>query len=152
MKNIIKNIIIIIELIIIIALIIYIILISNKNKTILETSDNSTLETNTNIENNTNTSLKKEYIKTYSIIEKLDISNESGNYDYYVIKEFQDDDPLVIKVDNKYNLEERKNYEFVLYGIKNDEKNYSQSEIFKNFEITDIRETNKTGLEQTQDL
>ena len=149
MKSMIKNIIIIIELIIIIALIIYIILINNKIKTISETSDNST---NTNIENNTNTSPKKEYIKTYSIIEKLDISDESGNYDYYVIKEFQDDYPVVVKIDNKYNLEERKNYEFVLYGIKDDEKTYSQSEIFKDFEITDIRETNKTGLDQTQDL
>ncbi len=149
MKSMIKNIIIIIELIIIIALIIYIILINNKIKTISETSDNST---NTNIENNTNTSQKKEYIKTYSIIEKLDISDATGSYNYYVIKEFQDDDPVVVKIDNKYNLEEDKNYEFILYGIKNDEKNYSQSEIFKDFEITDIRETNKTGLEQIQDL
>lgn len=149
MKNMIKNIVIIIELIFIIALIIYIILISNKNKTISETSDNST---NTNIENNTNTSQKKEYIKTYSIIEKLDISDETGSYNYYVIKEFQDDDPIVVKIDNKYNLEEDKNYEFVLYGIKDDKKTYSQSEIFKDFEIIDIKETNKTGLEQTQDL
>ena len=147
MKNMIKNIIIIIELIYIIALIIYIILISNK--TISETSDNST---NTNIENNTNTSQKKEYIKTYSIIEKLDISDETGIYNYYVIKEFQDDDPIVVKIDNKYNLEEDKNYEFVLYGIKDDKKTYSQSEIFKDFEITGIKETNKTGLEQIQDL
>ena len=32
------------------------------------------------------------------------------------------------------------------------EKTYTQNEIFENFEIQDIRKTDKTGLDQIQDL
>ena len=37
------------------------------------------------------------------------------------------------------------------YG-KEEEKTYTQNEIFENFEIQDIRKTDKTGLDQIQDL
>lgn len=95
---------------------------------------------------------KREYIKTYNIIEKLNLSDETGNYDYYVIKQFQVDDPVVIKVDNQYNLEQGKNYEFVLYGVKKEEITYLPNKIFEDFEIKNIVETDKTGLEQIQDF
>ncbi len=95
---------------------------------------------------------KREYIKTYNIIEKLNLSDETGNYDYYVIKQFQVDDPVVIKVDNQYNLEQGKNYEFVLYGVKKEEITYLPNKIFEDFEIKNIVKTDKTGLEQIQDF
>lgn len=59
---------------------------------------------------------------------------------------------MLIKVLNTYNLEKDKNYEFVLYGIKNENQKYTQNEIFKNFEIKNIVETDKIGLEQIQEL
>ena len=84
---------------------------------------------------------------------ELDISDESGNYDFYAIRQFQDNDnPVLIKVEKKYNLEEGENYEIVLYGVKEEEKTYTQNEIFENFEIQDIKKTDKTGLDQIQDL
>lgn len=91
-------------------------------------------------------------MKTYNVIEKLDITDETGTYNYYVIKQFQEDEPVLIKVSNTYNLEKSKNYEFVLYGIKNESHKYTQNEIFENFEIKNIVETDKIGLEQIQEL
>lgn len=104
------------------------------------------------LDENDNKEEKREYIKTYNVIEKLDITDETGIYNYYVIKQFQDDEPVLIKVLNTYNLEKDKNYEFVLYGIKNENQKYTQNEIFKNFEIKNIVETDKIGLEQIQEL
>ena len=40
----------------------------------------------------------------------------------------------------------------VLLGIKNDNIKYTQNEIFEDFEIKDIRESDKIGLEQIQEL
>lgn len=95
---------------------------------------------------------KREYIKTYNVIEKLDIVDETGKYNYYVIKQFQDSEFVLIRVPNTYNLEKEKNYEFVLYGSKIKDKKYTQNEIFENFEIKNITETDKIGLEQIQEL
>ena len=147
-----ENVVVVIfETIVIVVLILYITVGFNQTR-INTVSDNNVTEVDTKTNYALDDLEKREYIKTYNIIEKLDLSDETGNYDYYVIKEFQVDDPVVIKVDNKYELEEGKNYEIVLYGIKIDGKTYSQSEIIDNFEIKDIKQTDKTGLEQTQDI
>ena len=148
-----KNIIIIIETIAIVVLIIFLILSSNEVNTNTE-NNNSIQNSNTiNNEAGSENAEKKEYIKTYNIVEKLDITDENGNYDFYVVKQFQDnDEPVLIKVANTYDLEQGENYEFVLYGVKEDGKTYSQNEIFENFEIIDIRKTDKQGLDQTQDF
>lgn len=147
-----ENVVVVIfETIVIVVLILYITVGFNQTR-INTVSDNNVTEVDTKTNYALDDLEKREYIKTYNIIEKLDLSDETGNYDYYVIKEFQVDDPVVIKVDNKYELEEGKNYEIVLYGVKIDGKTYSQSEIIDNFEIKDIKQTDKTGLEQIQDI
>lgn len=149
MENKTKNITIVIEAVIIVVLIFFMILGNNKTNTETGNSNPNTQGT----ENIAEDAEKAEYIKTYNIIEKLDISDESGNYDFYVIRQFQDNDnPVLIKVEKKYNLEEGENYEIVLYGVKEEGKTYTQNEIFENFEIQDIRKTDKTGLDQIQDL
>ena len=40
----------------------------------------------------------------------------------------------------------------MLFGIKKDNMKYTQIEIFDNFEIKNIIETDKIGLEQIQEL
>ena len=95
---------------------------------------------------------KKEYIKTYNVVEKINIDDETGEINYYVLKQFQDDNLVIVKIKNTYNLEINQNYEFVLYGEKDEGKTYSQNDIFENFEIKDIRKTDKVGLEQIQDF
>lgn len=104
------------------------------------------------LDENDNKEEKREYVKTYNVIERLDITDETGDYNYFVIKQFQDNEPVLIKVSNTYNLEKDKNYEFLLYGSKIKDKKYTQNEIFENFEIKNIVETDKTGLEQIQEL
>ena len=59
---------------------------------------------------------------------------------------------MMFSINPAYDLEQGENYEFVLYGVKEDGKTYSQNEIFENFEIIDIRKTDKQGLDQTQDF
>ena len=95
---------------------------------------------------------KREYVKTYNVIERLDITDETGIYNYYIIKQFQDNEPVLIKVSNNYKLEKNKNYEFVLYGVKKDNIKYTHNEIFDNFEIKNIIETDKIGVEQIQEF
>ena len=149
MENKTKNIIIMIEAVIIVALIVFMVLGNSETNTKTGNSNLNTQET----ENISEDTEKLEYIKTYNIIQKLDISDETENYDFYVIQQFQDNDnPVLIKVEKTYNLEEGENYEIVLYGVKEEEKTYTQNEIFENFEIQDIRKTDKTGLDQIQDL
>ena len=149
MENKTKNIIIVIEAVIIVALIVFMVIENNETNTKTGNSNLNTQET----ENISEDTEKLEYIKTYNIIQKLDISDETENYDFYVIQQFQDNDnPVLIKVEKTYNLEEGENYEIVLYGVKEEGKTYTQNEIFENFEIQDIRKTDKTGLDQIQDL
>ena len=149
MENKTKNIIIVIEAVIIVALVFFMILENNKTNTKTGNSNQSTQGT----ENIAEATEKAEYIKTYNILEKLDISDESGNYNFFVIRQYQDNDnPVLIKVEKKYNLEEGENYEIVLYGVKEEGKSYTQNETFENFEIQDIRKTDKIGLDQIQDL
>lgn len=149
MENKTKNIIIVIEAVIIVALIVFMVLGNSETNTKTGNSNLNTQET----ENISEDTEKSEYIKTYNIIQKLDISDETENYDFYVIQQFQDNDnPVLIKVEKTYNLEEGENYEIILYGVKEEGKTYTQNEIFDNFEIQDIRKTDKTGLDQIQDL
>ena len=147
MENKTKNIIIVIEVVIIVVLIVFMVLENNKTSTKIGNSNLNTQEKETIVKE------KVKYIKTYNVIEKLNINDENENYDFYVIKQFQDNDnPVLIRVEKKYNLEEGENYEIVLYGVKEEGKTYTQNEIFENFEIKDVRKTDKTGLEQIQEL
>lgn len=152
MKNKTKNAIIILQMIFIATFILYIALERGWTKSLDNGSNDNIVQVDGKTNNSTGEVEKREYIKTYNIIEKLDLSDETGKYNYYVIKEFQVDEPIVIKVDNKYDLEQGKNYEIVFYGVKIDGKTYSQSEIIDNFEIKDIKQTDKTGLGQIQDI
>ena len=147
-----ENVVIVIfESIVIAVLILYITVGFNQTR-INTVSENNVIEVDSKTNYAQDELEKREYIKTYNIIEKLKLSDETGNYDYYVIKQFQVDAPVVIKVDKQYNLEQGKNYEFVLYGVKKEEITYLPNKIFEDFEIKNIVETDKTGLEQIQDF
>ena len=147
-----ENVVIVIfESIVIAVLILYITVGFNQTR-INTVSENNVIEVDSKTNYAQDELEKREYIKTYNIIEKLNLSDETGNYDYYVIKQFQVDAPVVIKVDKQYNLEQGKNYEFVLYGVKKEEITYLPNKIFEDFEIKNIVETDKPGLEQIQDF
>ena len=86
-----------------------------------------------------------------TIKEKLKETDTTGQYNYYVISQFQTNELALIKLENTYKLEENKNYEFSFEGTKINEQDYTIQEIFSGFKITNIKQTNKLGLEQRQD-
>lgn len=104
------------------------------------------------LENTENITAKITFVRTYNIVSDLQRTDTSGQYKYYVIDQFQMDNPIVIKVESSYNLNENENYEFTFEGTKTEGKEYTIQEIFDNFKIVDIQSTDKEGLEQRQDV
>lgn len=104
------------------------------------------------LENTENITAEITFVRTYNIVSDLQKTDSSGQYKYYVIDQFQMDNPIVIKVESSYNLNENENYEFTFEGTKTEGKEYTIQEIFDNFKIVDIQSTDKEGLEQRQDV
>lgn len=104
------------------------------------------------LENTENITEEITFVRTYNIVSDLQRTDTSGQYKYYVIDQFQMDNPIVIKVESSYNLNENENYEFTFEGTKTEGKEYTIQEIFDNFKIVDIQATDKEGLEQRQDV
>lgn len=136
-----KNIVIVILVLVIIAGIAFIALNFNK-----------IAEHDKPIENKDNITEEITFVRTYNIVANLQRTDSSGQYKYYVIDQFQMDNPIVIKVESSYNLNENENYEFTFEGTKTEGKEYTIQEIFDNFKIVDIQATDKEGLEQRQDV
>ena len=136
-----KNVIIVILVLVIIAGIAFIALNFNK-----------IAEHEEQIENTENITEEITFVRTYNIVSDLQRTDSSGQYKYYVIDQFQMDNPIVIKVESSYNLDENENYEFTFEGTKTEGKEYTIQEIFDNFKIVDIQATDKEGLEQRQDV
>lgn len=136
-----KNVIIVILVLVIIAGIAFIALNFNK-----------IAEHEEQIENTENITEEITFVRTYNIVSDLQRTDSSGQYKYYVIDQFQMDNPIVIKVESSYNLNENENYEFTFEGTKIEGKEYTIQEIFDNFKIVDIQATDKEGLEQRQDV
>lgn len=101
---------------------------------------------------NANQQLKEVYFtRTYYVVKDLELTDHTGNFHYYVINQFQEDDPTVIKVENQFILEENKNYEFTFRGEIIEKEDYKIKDIFDNLDIIQIKETDKTGLDQVQE-
>lgn len=98
---------------------------------------------------NKNTIDLKSFIRTYNIL-KVTESNDA-NYIYLTIRQFQEEEVQTVKIEKKLcpNIVEGKNYEFTI------KPNYRMEDdilsIFNNSQILEIKETDKIGLEQTQD-
>lgn len=92
------------------------------------------------------------FIRTYEVVADLKMPDETGNFHYYTIKQYQNEEPVVIKIENKYKLEENQNYEFTFTGTVPSKsfQYFSISEIFEKFTIVDIVKTEKEGSDQVQ--
>lgn len=77
-----------------------------------------------------------------TIIENLEKEDTTGEYNYYVVKNIDEDNPVVVKIDKKYELQANTNYEFEFSGPKkayylnNDDMRY----IFELCEIINIKQ------------
>ena len=96
-------------------------------------------------------SIDVEFVRTFIVKANLNYTDATGEYNFYAVDQFQDFDPIVIKVDKNYKLQVNQNYEFTFSGSKIEGKDYSTKDIFDTFTITNIEKTNKVGLDQTQD-
>lgn len=88
--------------------------------------------------------------RVYTVISNLNnMTDDSGEYNYYVIEQFQMDNPTVIRLNKKHGeLKENTNYEFELYGAKELlEDTEDLSNIFNSCQILSIQETDKVGLD-----
>ena len=94
-----------------------------------------------------------QFTRTYQVIADLDRTNESGTDQYYVVAQFQQEEPILIKVNKEYSLEENKNYEFTFEGsiTVGENKKRDNATIFQEFAIKNIVETDKVGLDQIQE-
>ena len=114
---------------------------SEKVETVVENEEtifNNTLEN------------KDDFTKTYNVLNLAESDDE--NYLYLTIKQFQNDEVETVKVLKSLanGVEANKNYEFTFqYGNENIEDNIKS--IFENATLVQIKETDKTGLEQVQD-
>lgn len=98
---------------------------------------------------NKNTVNLNSFIRTYNIL-NVSESNDN-NFIYLTIRQFQDEEVQTVKVEKKLcpNIAEGKNYEFTIkpnYRVED-----SILSIFSNSTILEIKETDKTGLEQIQE-
>ncbi len=91
------------------------------------------------------------FIRTYRVVADLNETDQTGQYNFVVVEQYQVEEPVVIKLDKQYKIEENANYEISFSGIKILEKEYSIKEIFENFQIVSVKKTNKIGLDQIQD-
>lgn len=91
------------------------------------------------------------FTKTYNVITDLKNTDQTGEYNYYVINQYQLGEPTVVKISSEYKLQENVNYEFSFVGNKEEGKDYSIQEIFNTFKIVSIEKTDKEGMEQIQD-
>ena len=104
------------------------------------------------VENKENEVTDIEFTRTYNVVSNLNMTDTTGEYNFYVIQQFQLFKPIVVKINKKYTLEENKNYEFTFSGKKINGKEYTTiQDVFYTFDIVNIEKTEKTGLEQIQD-
>ena len=92
-----------------------------------------------------------EFVRTYNIKSDLKETDKTGNYNFYVVEQYQMNELALIKVEKKYKLEEGNDYEFTFKGEKKERADYTAQDIFTDFRIVNIEKTDKKGLDQRQD-
>lgn len=88
------------------------------------------------------------FTRTYEVLNVVDSNDEK--YVYITIRQFQQEEVETVKVLKFYDLEVGKNYEFIFKLSDKDIKDNIKS-IFENYELINVVETNKYGLDQIQD-
>jgi hypothetical protein len=94
------------------------------------------------------------FTRTYLVIDQLKSVDETGEYGYLKLNQFQVNNPKVVKIklDLLGNLRFNESYEFTFYGEYNSNQNYDTIEdIFNSFDLVSIKATNKIGLDQVQE-
>lgn len=100
-------------------------------------------------ENKEENPARKTFTKTYKVLNKT--SYQENNSYYLTLQLFQGEVDTVIVKNTKENIEEGKTYEFTF--AKDNSKNHEDKIkfIFSNYELVEVKETDKVGLAQIQE-
>ena len=102
------------------------------------------LENNNHEQNTTKTC---EYTKTYRFIEYYNFKGNTPDNYFIIIDQFQKNEPIILALDTtnfEKNFKKDEDYEITFKSIKDINDNITTT-------ITKIEQTNKEGLEQTQE-
>lgn len=126
----------------------------DENITLSERIINVTEENNSlkeELENEDLGELECQFIRTYIVKDFLEYTtDEKDKEEFIVLDQFQENDPFLIKLNNSYNLEKNKFYEFTFKGSTKHRKS-EQKFLFKNYTLASVELTDKLGLEQIQE-
>jgi hypothetical protein len=115
----------------------------------------SNLEEQLNITKPVNSEKNCEFTRTYQIIKILNNYQDTVNeVKYVVIDEFQSSKPYLVGIPINMidEINENKTYEFTFTGKERSSFNQDNlTLLFENYDVKNIKYTNKTGLEQIQE-
>jgi hypothetical protein len=111
----------------------------------------SSLESNVRkAKDNESNNKKCTFTKTLRVIDILDYEGTVPEEKFVLVDSFQSFNPFVLKLDINDNVKEELYYEFTFKGNKDMYTNNDPS--LNNFNILSIKETNKEGLLQIQEV
>ena len=92
------------------------------------------------------------FTRTYRVVDIMKYQSTDNISKFVIIDQFQENNPFIVKLtkDQASKLFKNKMYEFTFNGSKK-YKNKEYNELFENFELINIKETEKVGLDQLQE-
>jgi hypothetical protein len=111
--------------------------------------DVSELKNKLSLLNKSNTS-ECTFIQTLRVIDILDYEGAIPEDKFILVDQYQSFNPFVLKANKEDDIKEGKYYEFTFKGLK--EKYNNNDDLISDFTILSIKETNKVGLDQIQEV
>ncbi len=92
------------------------------------------------------------FTRTYHVVDIMKYQATDNISKFVILDQFQEYNPFIVKLtkDQASKLFKNKMYEFTFNGSRK-YKNKEYNELFENFELTNIKETEKVGLDQLQE-
>lgn len=92
------------------------------------------------------------FTRTYHIIDIMNYQTNDNASKFIILDQFQMVNPFIVNLpdDQVSKLTKGKTYEFTFRGDKKNHKS-EYNELFKKFELNNIKETDRVGLNQLQD-
>ncbi len=92
------------------------------------------------------------FIRSYRVVDIMNYQTTDNTSKFVILDQFQEFQPFVVNLtkDQAAALIKNNSYEFTFSGNRKHQKS-EYNELFKNYELTNIKETDKVGLDQLQE-
>lgn len=92
------------------------------------------------------------FTRTYRVVDILDYQTDDNTAKYVILDQFQENLPFIVNLPNDQVaiLVKGENYEFSFSGDKK-YKNSEHQKLFANFQLNNIKKTDRVGLDQIQE-